>query len=145
MLSGNRDCFLCLNKALYGLRQAPRLWNQEIGFHRSHTDISLYIRNDGVLILLYVDDILVLYAEEESEKALEVKQQLMLKYKMSNLGPAKQFLGLEIDRLADGTITLRQPEYIDNPHRIQYARCESGPDSTAPKEPTRYRPFGCGG
>jgi len=25
MLGGNRDCFLRLNKALYGLRQAPRL------------------------------------------------------------------------------------------------------------------------
>jgi hypothetical protein len=65
-----------------------------------------------VLILLYVDDILVFYAEEASEKALEVKQRLMLQYKMSNLGPAKQFLGLEIDRLADGTITLSQPGYI---------------------------------
>jgi len=77
MPSGNRDCFLRLNKALYGLRQAPRLWHQEIdgflqsiGFHRSHADISLYIRDDGVLILLYVDDILVFYAEEASEKAL---------------------------------------------------------------------------
>jgi len=76
ILSGNRDCFLRLN-ALYGLRQAPRLWHQEIdrflqstGFHRSHADISLYIRNDGVLILLYVDDILVFYAEVALEKAL---------------------------------------------------------------------------
>jgi Reverse transcriptase (RNA-dependent DNA polymerase) len=76
--SGNRDCFLRLNKALYGLRQAPRLWHQEIdgflqsiGFHRSHADMGLYIRSDGVLILLYVDDILVFYADEASEKALE--------------------------------------------------------------------------
>jgi len=36
----------------------------------------------------------------------------MLQYKMSNLAPAKQFLGLEIDPLADGTITLSQPGYI---------------------------------
>jgi len=119
MLSSNRDHFLRLNKVLYGLQQAPRLWHQEIDgflqsirFHRSHADVSLYIRNDGVLILLYVDDILVFYADEASEKALEVKQRLMLQYKMSNLGPAKQFLGLEIDRLADGTITLSQPGYI---------------------------------
>jgi len=119
MPSVNHDCFLRLNKALYGLRQAPRLWHQEsngflqsIGFHRSHPDISLYIRNDGVLILLYVDDILVFYTEEALENALEDKQRLMLQYKMSNLGSAKQFLGLEMDRLADGTITLSQPGYI---------------------------------
>jgi len=31
---------------------------------------------------------------------------------MSNLRPSKQFLGLEIDQLADGTITLSQPGYI---------------------------------
>jgi len=37
---------------------------------------------------------------------------LMLQYKMSNLGPAKEFLGLKIDRLADGTITLSQSGYI---------------------------------
>ena len=116
ILSSNRNCFLHLNKALYSLRQAPRLWHQEIdgflqsiGFHCSHPDISLYIRNNRVLILLYVNDILVFYAEEASEKAQEVKQRLMLQYKMSNLRPTNQFLGLEIDRLADGTITLSQP------------------------------------
>jgi len=59
MLGGNLDCILRLSNALYGLRQAPRLWHQEIdgflqsiGFHRSRADISLYIRNDGVLLLL---------------------------------------------------------------------------------------------
>jgi len=119
MPTSNRDCFLRLNKALYGLRQALRPWHQEIddflqsiGFHHSQADISLYIRNAGVLILLYVDDILVFYAEEALENALRVKQRLILQYKMSNLGPAKQFLSLEIDRLADGTITLSRPGYI---------------------------------
>jgi len=38
----------------------------------------------------------------------------MLQYKMLNLVPAKQLLGLLIDRLADGTITLSQPEYISS-------------------------------
>ena len=36
----------------------------------------------------------------------------MLQDKMSNLGLAKQILGLEIDRLGEGTITLSQPGYI---------------------------------
>jgi histone deacetylase 1/2 len=48
--------FLKLNKALYGLRQAPRLWYEEINnfllsteFTQSHADPNLYIRYDSVL------------------------------------------------------------------------------------------------
>jgi hypothetical protein len=55
-------------KALYGLKQAPRLWWQLIhsflvglGFRQSHADPNLYI-SDGVHVLLYVDDILILTA-----------------------------------------------------------------------------------
>jgi len=33
---------------------------------------------------------------------------------MSNLGPAKQFLGLEITRLPDGLIMLGQQTYTDS-------------------------------
>jgi hypothetical protein len=113
--------FLRLNKALYRLRQAPKLWHDEIsgfllslGLHRSEADGNLYIRSDGILILLYVDDILVLYANESSDKAIDTKNRLMQQYKMSNLGPAKKFLGLKIDRLPDGSITLSQPDYIDS-------------------------------
>jgi len=119
ILRGNYHCFLYLDKVLYSLQQVLRLWHQEIndflqsiGFHHSHTDISFYIQNDGVLILLYVNDILMFYGEELLEKVLEVKQQLMLQYKISNLGPAKQFLGLEIDQLTDRNITLSQSGYI---------------------------------
>jgi len=36
----------------------------------------------------------------------------MSKYKMSNLGPIKQFLRPEIERLEDGAITLSQTSYI---------------------------------
>jgi len=69
-------------KALYGLKQAPRLWHIDInafllilGFAQSQADPNLYIRNDGILILLYVDDISMMYARTESatEAAIEVK------------------------------------------------------------------------
>jgi len=36
----------------------------------------------------------------------------MQHYKMKTLGPAKQFLGLEIERLPDGSTTLRQSAYV---------------------------------
>jgi len=62
---------------------------------------------------LYVDGIGVLYEDAASEKAMSFKKALMEQHKMTDLGPAKKFLGLEINRLPDGTITLGQQDYID--------------------------------
>jgi hypothetical protein len=57
-----------LRKALHGLKQAPRLWHDDInpfllslGFTQSLADPNLYLRSDGILILLYVDDISMSY------------------------------------------------------------------------------------
>jgi len=112
---------LRLNKALNSLRQAPHLWHKaidgfliSIGFVRSNADQNLYIRSDGVLLLLYVDDMLVAYADGSSERAIDVKNALMKQYQMSNLGPAKRFLGLDITRLPDGSIVLSQQSYIES-------------------------------
>jgi len=53
-----------LRKALYGLKQAPQLWHDDInafllslGFTQSLADPNLYLRGDGILILLYVDSV----------------------------------------------------------------------------------------
>jgi hypothetical protein len=112
--------FLRLNKALYGLKQPPRLWHQSIdgfllsiGFHKASADHNLHICNQGVMLLLYVDDIQLLYAESAKSRAIDVKETLMRQYKMKNLGPVKQFLGLEINRLPDGSVTLGQQSYIN--------------------------------
>ncbi|KAG2954276.1 hypothetical protein PC119_g27990 [Phytophthora cactorum] len=66
-LDGNFDC-LELVKAIYGLKQASRVWNEtfdefvcSIGFQVSAFDPCLYIKVvDGhcVLVLVYVDDVL---------------------------------------------------------------------------------------
>ena len=104
---------LHLNKALYGLKQAPRLGHQSIdgfllsiGFHNASADHNLYICNQSVILLLYVDDIQLLYAESAKSRAIDVKESLMRQYKMKNLGPVKQFLELENNRLPDGSVTL---------------------------------------
>jgi len=119
-LNTPRTDFLRLNKALYGLKQAPRLWHQSIdgyllsiGFHKASADHNLYICNQGVMLLLYVDDIQLLYVESAKSRAIDVKESLMHQYKMKNLGPVKQFLGLEINRLPDGSVTLSQQSYIN--------------------------------
>jgi hypothetical protein len=52
-----------LRKALYRLKHAPQLWHDDSnafllsgGFTQSLADPNLYLRSDGILILLYVDD-----------------------------------------------------------------------------------------
>ena len=57
---------------------------------------------------------MVAYADGSSERAIDVKNALMKQYQMSNLGPAKQFLGLDITLLPDISIVLSQQSYIDS-------------------------------
>ena len=62
-----------LKKALYGLKQAPRAWYlridsylQQLGFEKSEADPNLYfilVREDPLILLLYVDDLFITRAE----------------------------------------------------------------------------------
>ena len=99
-----------LNKALYSLKQAPRLWHNDIDtcllsleFTQSQADPNLYLRSDGILMLLYVDDISMLHPKVASKAAIQVKARLSEKYKITNHGLARQFLGMEIHREENGT------------------------------------------
>jgi len=107
-----------LRKALYGLKHAPHLSHDDInafllslGFTQSSADPNVYLRSDSILILLYVDDISMSYLEAATNAAIEVKTKLSKKYKITNLGPAHQFLGIEIHR-NDTRIILGQKAYI---------------------------------
>ena len=109
---------LLLRKALYGLKQAPRLWFEDIngyllsiGFRQSAEDTNLYLQ-PGILLILYVDDLLIAY-DGNKGKGQEVKRLLQAKYKMCDLGAAKRFLGIEIERGEDGSISICQRTYID--------------------------------
>jgi len=68
-------------------------------------DPKLYSLSDGILMLLYVDDILMLYPEDTNQAAIEVKARLLDKCKIANLAPAGQFLVIEIPREVNGTGT----------------------------------------
>jgi len=109
-----------LRKALYGLKQAPWLWHDNInafllslGFAQSLSVPNLYLRSDRILILLYVDDISMAYPDAATKAAIEVKAKLSEKSKITNLGPARHFLGIEIyhDEIGTG-IGLGQKAYI---------------------------------
>ena len=110
-----------LRKALYGLKQAPHLWYRHInafllslGFIQSEADPNLYIRNNGKRLLpLYVDDMLLAYTPTAAKEADEIKMALAATYKITNLGTAHQFLGIEIHYKTDGSICLGQRVFID--------------------------------
>jgi hypothetical protein len=111
-----------LRKALYGLKQAPHLWYRHINafllsldFFQSEADPNLYIRNKGgILLLLYVDDMLLTYPPQAAKEAEEIKVALAATYKITNLGTARQFIEIEIHRNEDGTIGLGQRRFIDS-------------------------------
>ena len=107
-----------LRKALYGLRQAPKLWFDAInafllalGFKASQADPNLYVKG-SVILLLYVDDILIIETREETQEAEKVKEHLCAQYKMTSLGTARRFLGIQI-ACSDEGISLGQEDYIN--------------------------------
>ena len=67
--TGGSDMVCHLQRALYGLRQAPRAWYsklkkvlEDIGFQASEADPGLFIlhiQSDFTYMLVYVDDLLV--------------------------------------------------------------------------------------
>lgn len=112
-----------LHKALYGLRQAPRAWYLHLkqileakGFTASQADASFFtLERDGdrILLLVYVDDILVAAKSLDSIDA--AKRMLQAEFDIKDLGEARVFLGMEIERdRAARTLKLSQTNYISN-------------------------------
>ena len=109
-----------LTKALYGLKQSPRIWQETIdatfkalGFKRSIFDWALYINEEKQTIIgVYVDDLLIFGADLAYIK--DLKKFLAEHYKMTDLGPCKNYLGTEIHRdLMKRTLTINQKTKIE--------------------------------
>jgi hypothetical protein len=120
-VDGASDC-LQLLKAIYGLNQASRVWNEtfdefvcSIGFEVSKFGPCLYIKCvDGqcVFLLVYVDDVLV--TGSLPELIASVKRQLKERFEMTDSGVCKFVLGIEVVSNDDGSVTLCQRRYVDD-------------------------------
>jgi hypothetical protein len=103
-LAGAPGRVLRLGRALYGLRQAPRAWNECLaselrsrGFEQSNADPSLWIRkseNGMVLTMFYVDDGMV--AAQTAEEADDLVDLITSILKTRKLGEPQDMLGIEI-------------------------------------------------
>jgi hypothetical protein len=105
-----------LRKALYSIKQAPRLWHDNLnafllslGFTQSSANPNLDLCSNDILILLFINDISMSYPVATAKVAIDVQAKLPEIYWITNLSPACHFLGNEICRSEIGTgISLRQ-------------------------------------
>ena len=110
-----------LNRAIYGLRQAPRAWSKRLcddlkgcGFTSLVNAESVFQRmvtGTVVYLIIYVDDILVASASEQA--AVMAKDSLGKLYKVKDLGKAEYFLGVKIER-EQNLLRLSQESYINS-------------------------------
>ena len=96
-----------LHKSLYGLAQSPGNWFKTIdpegvalGFVPLKSDTCVYIyRNNGVVIILslYVDDLLLVGTDIQVIES--IKQKLMKRFKMTDIGDVSLVLGMQVQSL----------------------------------------------
>jgi len=108
-----------LSSAMYGLKQAPLLWNKHINatltsldFQQHAGEHGLYFKRSSkgiILVALYVDDLLI--AAPDSATLSSVKASLSSFYSMKDLGPVNKFLGMNVVQTADN-ISLSLTDYI---------------------------------
>jgi hypothetical protein len=111
---------LRLQKALYGLRISPLLWQKEftatlaeIGFKQIPQEPCCMIKN-RVIIFFYVDDIIIAYHSKQQQEATKAIKTIQEKYLCTGGDDLQWFLGVEIIRNRDQKTTqLSQAAYVD--------------------------------
>ncbi|GKC14718.1 putative ribonuclease H-like domain-containing protein [Tanacetum coccineum] len=99
-----------VEKALYGLHQAPRAWYETLstylldnGFQRVQIDRTLFIKrikSDILLVQVYVDDII--FGSTKKELCTDFEKLMHKKFQMSFMGKLTFFLGLQVTQKDDG-------------------------------------------
>jgi hypothetical protein len=108
---------LKLKKAIYGLRQAPRVWYSElksffdsINFQPSPADPCLFISQSEdweCFVHVYVDDMVIISPDVDRFKKL-----ITARFKMDDIGELKHLLGVKVDKIDDKKIYLSQEAYL---------------------------------
>jgi hypothetical protein len=108
-----------LNKALYGLRRSPLLWQttftnalRDLGFKELPQEPCVATK-DGVICFFFVDDIVFAYRKEKEQVAKDAAERLQQRFEMKIMDDFKWFLGMRIDRdRQNRKLFLSQASYI---------------------------------
>ncbi|GKF40909.1 putative ribonuclease H-like domain-containing protein, partial [Tanacetum coccineum] len=108
-----------VEKALYGLHQAPKAWYEtlstyliENGFRRGTIDKTLFIKKDKgdiMLVQVYVDDII--FGSTKKSLCDEFEDLMHKRFQISSMGELTFFLGLQVQQKEDG-IFISQDKYV---------------------------------
>lgn len=116
-----KGCTLRLRRSLYGLKQSAMEWYHRcrkalmhVGFTPLEFDSCVFIRKDGAIIGVYVDDLLLLTPRGKQQMLNQIKAELSQQFKIKELGPVERILGIRVirDRKAR-TVSLNQQPYIE--------------------------------
>ncbi|GJR17987.1 putative ribonuclease H-like domain-containing protein [Tanacetum coccineum] len=109
-----------VEKALYGVHQAPRAWYETLstylldnGFQRCQIDTIVFIKrvkSDILLVQVYVDDII--FGSTKKKLCTEFEKLMHKKFLISSIGELTFFLGLQVTQKDDG-IFISQDKYVD--------------------------------
>lgn len=123
---GSRKGYILkLNKSLYGLKQASHNWFlylckalENRGYIQSSVDKCVFYKDD-IVLLIYVDDILIIGKDNDKVDAFKDSMKAGSENFIFTDGESLDcYLGVQIERLSNGTIKLFQPYLIERIIRI---------------------------
>jgi Reverse transcriptase (RNA-dependent DNA polymerase) len=111
---------LLLQKALYGLRRASRLWQKkftarlvELGLRQISEEPCFFV-NEYLFLIFFIDDIITFFHPDNRERAAVFKNSLLQSFDVKDLGELKWFLGVRVLRdRPNRKLWLCQDSYIE--------------------------------
>ena len=111
---------LRLNKALYGLRRSPLLWQtkftsalKDLGFAEVPQEPCVVLK-DGIICFFFVDDIVFAYRKKDKGEVAQIVKSLKKTFNMTELGELKWFLGMHVIRdRSKRSLWISQLSYIE--------------------------------
>ena len=122
---------------VYGQKQASRVWNKfmdkgmrDIGFTPSKFDPGLYYRG-SVLFLVYIDDCIMFCPDDWAiNQVVTDLRSCSQQFTVDDQGDVGDFLGIQIQKQADISIHLSQPQLIDSIIKDLHLQLGSNPKTT---------------
>ncbi|GKA10573.1 putative ribonuclease H-like domain-containing protein [Tanacetum coccineum] len=131
-----------VEKALYGLHQAPKAWYEtlstyliENGFRRGTIDKTLFIKKDKgdiLLVQVYVDDII--FGSTKKSLCDEFEGLMHKRFQMSSMGELTFFLGLQVQQKKDEIFISQDKYVVDILKKFDFATVKT---TSTPMEPNK--------